>query len=151
MKFTTILATTTGLLTSALAAPLEARVVAQEFDVREFSAGCLPHGTLCNISFKVATNQQAFPTTCSFSGTPLGSSSLPDVGFTPCQDPSIAWSFRRVPSSESGQPPFYELALVTAEQSLAAAKFFPGSEFPLVNAGSSFYQQYNGAAAFVVQ
>ncbi|KAK4225145.1 hypothetical protein QBC38DRAFT_457601 [Podospora fimiseda] len=151
MKFATLLTTTTTLLTSALAAPLEPRVVAKSFSVSEFSAGCLPHGTLANIGFKVATNEQPFSTTCSFSGQPLGTSSLPDVPFTACADPSIAWSFRRVTADPFGLAPFYELTLVTAEQSLAAAKFFPGSEFPLINAGSSYYQQYNGTTLFVVQ
>ena len=48
MKFATLLSLTSGLLTSALAAPLEARVDAQEFDVSGFTAGCLPHGTQCS-------------------------------------------------------------------------------------------------------
>jgi hypothetical protein len=37
-----------ALLGSAVAAPLEARIVAQEFDVSEFTAGCVPHGTQCS-------------------------------------------------------------------------------------------------------
>jgi len=46
MKITPILFS--GLVGSALAAPLEVRIVAQEFDVSEFSAGCVPHGTQCS-------------------------------------------------------------------------------------------------------
>jgi hypothetical protein len=46
MKITSILFS--SLLGSALAAPLETRIVAQEFDVSEFSAGCVPHGTQCS-------------------------------------------------------------------------------------------------------
>jgi hypothetical protein len=46
MKFTA--AIFSALLGSAVAAPLEARIVAQEFDVSEFSAGCVPHGTQCS-------------------------------------------------------------------------------------------------------
>ncbi|KAK5655213.1 hypothetical protein OQA88_6112 [Cercophora sp. LCS_1] len=140
----------TALIGTALAAPLEARIVAQEFDLSEFTAGCVPHGTQCSISFKVATNQMPYPTTCTFTGPPLGVGSLPDVGFTACQDPIISWSFRSVPSG-SGPAPFYELALVTAEQSLAAAKFFPASDFPRVNDGSTFHQTFIGEKRFVVK
>jgi len=47
MKFVaTALAALTGAAVAS-AAPLEARIVAQEFDVSEFSAGCIPHGTQC--------------------------------------------------------------------------------------------------------
>ncbi|KAK0712478.1 hypothetical protein B0T26DRAFT_741600 [Lasiosphaeria miniovina] len=148
MKSFAILAA--ALLGSAVsAAPVEPRVVAQEFDVTGFSAGCVPHGTQCSIGFQVASNETPFPTTCTFTGAPLGVGSLPDVGFTACADPSVAWSFRAVPVG-SGAAPFYELALATAEQSLAAAKFFPASDFPIVNDGSSFHQTYTGAGSFVV-
>jgi hypothetical protein len=91
-----------------------------------------------------------YPTQCSFTGAPLGSSSIPDVGFTTCQDPSIIWSFRRVISGD-GAAPFYELALATAEQSLAASNFFPGSDFPLIRDGSSFHQTFTGTNGFVVK
>ncbi|KAK3356433.1 hypothetical protein B0T25DRAFT_135586 [Lasiosphaeria hispida] len=143
------LAIVTGLVAAATAAPLDPRVVAQEFDVSEFSAGCVPHGTQCSISFRVATNQMPFSTQCTFTGAPLGASSLPDVGFSACQDTSIAWSFRAVPVS--GGTPFYELALATAEQSLAASNFFPASEFPRINDGSSSHQTFTGGSRFVVQ
>ncbi|KAK0614649.1 hypothetical protein B0T14DRAFT_312159 [Immersiella caudata] len=148
MKITSILFA--GLASSAVAAPLDARIVAQEFDVSEFSAGCVPHGTQCSIGFKVATNQMPYPTQCTFTGAPLGSSSIPDVGFTTCQDPSIIWSFRRVIVGD-GVAPFYEFALATAEQSLAASTFFPGSQFPLIRDGSSFHQTFTGDNRFVVQ
>ncbi len=36
-----------AILGFAVAAPLEARIVAQEFDVSEFKAGCVPHGIVC--------------------------------------------------------------------------------------------------------
>lgn len=91
-----------------------------------------------------------YPTSCTFTGAPLGIGSLPDMGFTKCQDPSIIWSFRRVIAGD-GAAPFYEFALATTEQSLAAAKFFTTSEFPLINDGSSFHQQFTGDARFVVK
>jgi len=91
-----------------------------------------------------------FPTQCTFTGAPLGVGSLPDVGFTACQDASIVWSFRRVTVGD-GPAAFYELALATAEQSLAASKFFSAAQFPLINDGSSFHQQFNGEARFVVK
>jgi hypothetical protein len=46
MKLTSALFS--ALLGSATAAPLDARIVAQEFDVSAFSAGCVPHGTQCS-------------------------------------------------------------------------------------------------------
>ncbi|KAK0649930.1 hypothetical protein B0T16DRAFT_428456 [Cercophora newfieldiana] len=148
MKLTSALFS--ALLGSAMAAPLETRIVAQEFDVSEFTAGCVPHGTQCSIAFNVATNQMPYQTHCTFTGAPLGTGSLPDVGFTKCQDPTIIWSFRRVIAGD-GAAPFYEFALATAEQSLAASTFFPGSDFPLINAGSSFHQQFTGNGRFVVK
>jgi len=45
MKSTTVLAALAGV---AAAAPLEPRIVAQEFDVVDFTAGCQPHGSLCS-------------------------------------------------------------------------------------------------------
>ncbi|KAK3380899.1 hypothetical protein B0H63DRAFT_415629 [Podospora didyma] len=133
----------------ASAAPVEPRVVAQEFDVSDFSAGCIPHSSQCSISFKVASNQTPFPTTCSFFGQGLGVGSLPDVGFTACADASVVWSFRAVHIGD-GQAPFYELALATAEQSLAASKFFPASDFPYIDDKSSVHQSYSGPNLFVV-
>jgi hypothetical protein len=47
MKTIAILVSTL-LGSAALAAPLETRIVAQEFDVSDFSAGCVPHGTQCS-------------------------------------------------------------------------------------------------------
>ncbi|KAK4172568.1 hypothetical protein QBC36DRAFT_222430 [Triangularia setosa] len=148
-SFTAIILT--ALLGSAAAAPLEPRVDAQEFDVSELTAGCIPHGTLCTIRFKVATNQMPYATECSFSGTPLGSSSLPDTGFATCTDPSIIWSFRRVQTAgATGPAPFYELALSNAGQNIAAAKFWPASDYPILQSGASFYQQYTGEQRFVI-
>lgn len=105
---------------------------------------------IIRIGFKVATNQVPYPTQCSFTGTPLGVGSLPDVNFTPCQDACIVLSFRGV-TTGVGPAAFYELALATAEQSLAASKFFPVSDFPRINDGSSFHQQFIGNPRFVVK
>ena len=53
MKFPVAL---TAFIGTALAAPLEARIVAQEFDVSDFTAGCVPHGTQCSfVSFTWST------------------------------------------------------------------------------------------------
>ncbi|KAK1750337.1 hypothetical protein QBC47DRAFT_393938, partial [Echria macrotheca] len=145
MKLSTILGS--GLFAVALAAPLEARIDAQEFDVSDFTAGCVPHGSLCSISFKVATNQMPFQTDCTFSG--LGGGSIPDVPFTACADPSIVWSFRGV-TVGSGPSQFYELALATADENLALSTFFPASDFPRINDGSSFHQTFTGNPRFVV-
>ena len=92
-----------------------------------------------------------FQTHCTFTGAPLGSSSLPDVGFAAgtCADKTINWSFRAVANGDA-KPFAYELALVDSEQSLAASKFFIAEAFPLVNAGSSFYQTFTGEGRFVV-
>ncbi|KAK3998124.1 hypothetical protein QBC44DRAFT_313908 [Cladorrhinum sp. PSN332] len=149
MQLSTLLTLSTTLLTSALASPLSTRQTGQQFSITTFTAGCIPHGTLCTINFDLSTPNLSNPTTCSFSGQPLGSSSLPDTPFAACSDPSVAWSFRRVTPNEFGQAPFYELAVVTG--TAAAAKFLAGSEFPLLNAGSSFYQSYTGPSAFVLQ
>ncbi|KAK0750503.1 hypothetical protein B0T18DRAFT_320708 [Schizothecium vesticola] len=153
---TTSLFLTAGLLATSLATPLTPRaddkkIVAQEFDVSSFTAGCVPHGTQCSISFDVATNQMPFQTHCTFTGAPLGSSSLPDVGFAAgtCADKTINWSFRAVANGDA-KPFAYEFALVDSEQSLAASKFFIAQAFPLVNAGSSYYQTFTGEGRFVV-
>jgi hypothetical protein len=50
---TTSLFLTAGLLATSLATPLTPRaddkkIVAQEFDVSSFTAGCVPHGTQCS-------------------------------------------------------------------------------------------------------
>lgn len=50
----------TALLGSAVAAPIEPRVDAQEFDVSEFTAGCIPHGTLCTYAFPSHLLQDLF-------------------------------------------------------------------------------------------
>ena len=47
MKTIAILVSTL-LGSTVLAVPLETRIVAQEFDVSDFSAGCVPHGTQCS-------------------------------------------------------------------------------------------------------
>ena len=90
-----------------------------------------------------------YQTQCTFTGQPLGVGSLPDVGFAACQDASIVWSFRAIPVG-NGPAPFYEFTLATAEQSLAAAKFFPAADFPRINDGSSYHQTFTGANRFVV-
>jgi len=87
---------------------------------------------------------------CTFTSAPLGVGSLPDVGFAKCQDPSIIWSLRRVIAG-NGAAPVYELALADADQSLAAAKFFPASEFPIIRDGSSYHQTFTGDGRFIVQ
>jgi hypothetical protein len=91
-----------------------------------------------------------YQTKCVHTGPPLGVGSLPDVGFTACEDPTVFWSFRRVAAAD-GPAPFYELALATAEQSLALAKFWPASAFPLINDGSSYHQSFTGESRFVVK
>ncbi|KAK4197979.1 hypothetical protein QBC40DRAFT_267144 [Triangularia verruculosa] len=142
---------TTILLTALLGTTATA---AQGFNISEFTAGCIPHGTLCTIRFLVTTTGQTSPPAeCGFSGTPLGSSSLPDTGFAACAgDPSIIWSFRRVQTAEvAGVAPFYELALASAEGGVpAASRFWAGEEFPLKQSGAAFYQQFVGEGGFVV-
>lgn len=92
-----------------------------------------------------------FQTHCTFTGQALGGSSLPDVGFAAgtCDDKTINWSFRAV-ANGNNRPFAYEFALVDSEQSLAASKFFISQAFPLVNAGSSYYQTFSGDGRFVV-
>ena len=50
MKTTSILLAAAALAGSALAAPAAdpKKIVAQEFDVSSFTAGCVPHGTQCS-------------------------------------------------------------------------------------------------------
>jgi hypothetical protein len=110
----------------------------------------ISHLASLSIGFNVATNQMPYSTKCTFTGRPSGVGSLPDVGFTPCQDASITWSFRAVTAGD-GSAPFYELALVTAEQSLAASKFWPASSFPRINDGSTYHQTFTGDGRFVVE
>ncbi|KAG6366636.1 hypothetical protein INS49_000814 [Diaporthe citri] len=71
---------------------------------------------------------------------------LPDVPFTPCVDLSISWSFSAIESGDN-----YTLILVDAQQGLAAAKVWDKADFPVLDAGSTVYQQYMGAPRFVVQ
>lgn len=91
----------------------------------------MPDPTSCNASFTVAYN-------------------LPDVPFTACADPSIAWSFFAIglPDAHASN---YTLTLLDPDQSLAAAKIWDKADFPVISAGSTEYQQYSGPADFVVQ
>lgn len=91
----------------------------------------MPYQTNCNASFTTAFN-------------------LPDVPFTACADPSIVWSFRAIglPDATASN---YTLILADADQSLAAAKIWDKADFPVLNAGSTVYQQYSGPTRFVVQ
>jgi hypothetical protein len=100
-------------------------------------------------SFNVATNQMPFQTSCT-ANFPTTAFNLPNVPFTACTDNSIIWSFQAVGLSGS-TPSNYTLILADAQQSLAAAKVFAASDFPVINAGSTVYQQYNGASRFVVK
>ncbi|KAL1858925.1 hypothetical protein Daus18300_009795 [Diaporthe australafricana] len=144
MKFS--VATSAFLLALASATPIKTRTIAQEFDVSEFSAGCIPHGTLCSFSFNVATNQMPYQTNCNASFTVAYN--LPNVDFTACADPSIVWAFRGIPDATTSN---YTLTLLDADQSLAAVKIWDIADFPVINAGSTVYQQYSGPARFVVQ
>lgn len=71
---------------------------------------------------------------------------LPDVPLTSCVDPSISWSFSAIESGDN-----YTLILVDAQQGLAAAEVWDKADFPVLDAGSTVYQQYMGASSFVVQ
>lgn len=86
-----------------------------------------------------------YPTECSATERAVGVGSLPDFGFITCKDPAIVFSLRAVQSS------WYELALADADQSLAAAKFFLATDFPRLNDGSTYHQQFTGTTRFVVQ
>jgi hypothetical protein len=101
------------------------------------------------VSFQVATNQDPFPTNCTFSTN--AAFNIPDVPFTACDDPNYIWSLRAVRAGSTGTAPFYELALSDASESLAASKFFSSSDFPVMNAGSTVFQQYTGPTRFVVE
>ena len=105
--------------------------------------------SLVSVFFQVATNQDPYQTNCSFvSATAF---TIPDVPFTACDNPSYIFSFRSVKvGGNPGTAPFYELALADADESLVAAKFFAASDFPVLNAGSTVYQQYTGPTRFVV-
>jgi GH43 family beta-xylosidase len=84
------------------------------------------------------------PTNCNASFTTAYT--LPDVPFTACADPSISWSFSAIESGEN-----YTLILVDTQQGLAASKVWDKADFPVINAGSTVYQQYSGDSSFVVQ
>ncbi|KAF3769019.1 hypothetical protein M406DRAFT_327426 [Cryphonectria parasitica EP155] len=153
-----------GLLAPAASAtPIEKRIIAEQFDVSDFYAGCEPHGTLCSgaerktrtpsrpnksFSFQVATNQDPFPTTCNASF--ITAYTLPDVPFTACQDPSYIWSFQAVAVSGTS-PANYTLLLADASEALAAAKFWDAVEFPVLVDGAASYQEYTGPTLFVVE
>lgn len=89
-------------------------------------------------------------TTACSANFPTVAFELPNVPFTACADPSIIFSLQAIGLSEADASN-YTLILADAEQSLAAAKIWPASNFPIVNAGSTVYQQYNGETRFVVQ
>lgn len=85
----------------------------------------LPEKTQCNSSFSTAYT-------------------LPNVLPTNCVNASISWSFY---SAESGAN--YTLDLV--DDHLSASKVWGEAEFPILDAGSTVYQQYIGAPDFVVK
>lgn len=96
-----------------------------------------------SLSFNVATDQMPDPTICNTSVNTAYT--LPDVPFTYCEDPSITWSFNAIESGGN-----YTLILVDAQQGLAASKVWDKAVFPVLDAGSTVYQQYMGAPSFVV-
>lgn len=71
---------------------------------------------------------------------------LPDVPSTDCVDPSISWSFSAVDSGDN-----YTLTLADSQGGLTAAKIWDEADFPIIDAGSTVYQQYIGPTSFVVQ
>jgi len=101
-----------------------------------------------SVFFQVATNQDPFPTNCTFSS--LTAFNIPDVPFTACTDSDYIWSFRAVKAGD-GTAAFYELALADAAESLVASKFFSAADFPVLTSGAAVYQQYTGPTRFVVE
>jgi len=90
------------------------------------------------------------PFTTQCSATALAAGSVPDIPFTACADASVIFSFQNV-GTGPGAISNYILILADADQSLAAAKFWPASDFPHINDGSSTHQQYAGEKSFVVK
>lgn len=97
-----------------------------------------------SFSFNVATDQMTDQTNCNTSVNTAYT--LPDVPLTYCVDPSISWSFNAIESGDN-----YTLILVDAQQGLAAARVWDEADFPVLDDGSTVYQQYMGAPSFVVQ
>lgn len=69
--------------------------------------------------------------------------------FTPCQDPSIIWSFRPV-EAKPASASFYELTLAAADHNIVATRFWTAKDFPIFDDGASTHQAFTGDPNFTV-
>ncbi|KAI0136216.1 hypothetical protein BJ170DRAFT_589211 [Xylariales sp. AK1849] len=139
-----------ALLFSAVsAAPVEQRQ-ATEYDITSFSANTTPHGTGAYISYDISI-PGVLSTHCSYSDH-TSVTTLPDVAFTPCDNPAVEWQFRHEPSMPGGSAPY--LLVITYEdetgKKVGGSEEWPSDEFPIEQYGAAFAQFYRGEPDFVI-
>ncbi|KAI8958379.1 hypothetical protein F5Y11DRAFT_40798 [Daldinia sp. FL1419] len=153
MKSVTILSSLLLGAASVFGAPVtEKRAeVPTEFDITNFSANTLPHGTGAFVSFNVAIPSTTVSTTCNYSDQ-SSVSKLPSVSLRPCDDPSFEWQFHQDPS-QPGTEGHYRVVVVyayDAPKKVAGYHEWPATDFPQENFGSTYATFYRGAPDFVV-
>ncbi|KAI1799585.1 hypothetical protein F4811DRAFT_557662 [Daldinia bambusicola] len=137
---------------SVFGAPVTERAEAPtEFDVTNFSANTLPHGTGAFISFDVAIPNTSIRTTCSYSDQ-TSVSTLPSVPQTECADPAFRWQFRQDPSLPGTEGRYRVVVIYAYDDPKAVAGFheWPATDFPLENLGSTYATTYRGEPDFVI-
>ncbi|ETS87821.1 hypothetical protein PFICI_01649 [Pestalotiopsis fici W106-1] len=138
-------------LSAASAAPLEQRQ-ATEFDITNFSANTIPHGTGAFMSYDIEI-PGVLSTTCSYSDqTSVGH--LPDITpYRPCDDASVTWQWRQIQAGPTGPGPYLLVILYTDPATSAVvdgSKEWPSTDFPVEDQGSSVAQFYRGEPNFVI-
>ncbi|CAN8102613.1 unnamed protein product [Discula destructiva] len=119
-----------------------------QFAITSFSASCQRHGTGCQFSFDVATNESlSSPVACSVD-FPDVAEELPIVPFTLCTgDRSIVWGWAPV-GPPNGSATDYSLIITDAALGLKASKIWDASDFPMTTAGATVYQTFTGDENF---
>ncbi|KAH6657538.1 hypothetical protein BKA67DRAFT_555559 [Truncatella angustata] len=146
-----IAAISTLLLSVVSGAPVEQRQ-ATEFDITNFSANTIPHGTGAFLSYDI-TIPGVLSTNCFYSDqSSVGS--IPDITpYRGCADAAVQWQFRHEPSQPGGSAPY--LLVITYKDlntgvTVAGSKEWPSTDFPFEDFGSTVAQFYRGEPNFVV-
>ncbi|KAI2776206.1 hypothetical protein F4815DRAFT_362211 [Daldinia loculata] len=153
MKSVSILSSLLLGAVSVFGAPVTERQVEAptEFDITNFSANTLPHGTGAFISFDIAIPNTSVSTTCGYSDQ-SSVSKLPSVSLRACDDPAFEWQFHQDPS-QPGTEGRYRVVVTYAYDSpkkVAGFHEWPATEFPLENFGSTVATFYRGEPDFVI-